>query len=59
MAAVILLIYLMQKRLSDRFTSVELSPTKVLSTGKKTSTLAGKLVLGVATAVALFPLFLL
>lgn len=56
MAAVILLTYLMQKRLSDRFTSVELSPTKVLSTGKKTSTLAGKLVLWAAAAVALFPL---
>ena len=46
----------MQKRLSDRFTSVELSPSKVLSAGKKTSTLAGKLVLWSAAAVALFPL---
>lgn len=56
MAAVILFTYLMQKRLSDRFTSVELSPTKVLSTGKKTSRLVGKLVLWAAAAVALFPL---
>lgn len=56
MAAVILLTYLMQKRLSDRFTSVELSPTKVLSSEKRTSTLAGKLVLWSAAAVALFPL---
>lgn len=56
MAAVILLTYLMQKQLSDRFTSVELSPTKMLSTGKKTNTLTGKLVLGAAAAVALFPL---
>lgn len=56
MAAVILLTYLMQKRLSDRFTSVELSPTKMLSAGKKTNTLTGKLVLWSAAAVALFPL---
>lgn len=56
MAAVILLTYLMQKRLSDRFTSVELSSTKVLSSEKRTSTLAGKLVLWSAAAVALFPL---
>ena len=56
MAAVILLTYLMQKRLSDRFTSVELSPTKMLSAGKKTNTLRGKLVLWSAAAVALFPL---
>ena len=56
MAVVILLTYLMQKRLSDRFTSVELSPTKVLSTGKKTSTLAGKLVLWSTAAMSLFPL---
>lgn len=56
MAAVILLTYLMQKQLSDRFTSVELSPTKMLSTGKKTSTLAGKLVLWSTAAMSLFPL---
>lgn len=56
MAAVILLTYLMQKRLSDRFTSVELSSTKVLSSEKRTSTLAGKLILWSAAAVALFPL---
>ncbi len=56
MAAVILLTYLMQKRLSDRFTSVELSSTKVLSSEKRISTLAGKLVLWSAAAVALFPL---
>ena len=56
MAAVILITYLMQKRLSDRFTSVELSSTKVLSSEKRTSTLAGKLVLWSAAAVALFPL---
>lgn len=56
MEAVILLTYLMQKQLSDRFTSVELSPTKMLSTGKKTSTLAGKLVLWSTAAMSLFPL---
>lgn len=56
MAAVILLTYLMQKRLSDRFTSVELSPTKVLVAGKKTGRLAGKMVLWVAVVAALFPL---
>lgn len=56
MAAVILLTYFLQKRLSDRFTSVELSPTKVLVAGKKTGRLAGKLVLWVAVVAALFPL---
>lgn len=56
MAAVILLTYFLQKRLSDRFTSVELSPTKVLVAGKKTGRLAGKMVLWVAVVAALFPL---
>ena len=56
MAAVILLTYLMQKQLSDRFTSVELSPTKVLVAGKKTGRLAGKMVLWTAAVAALFPL---
>lgn len=56
MAAVILLTYFLQKRMSDRFTSVELSPTKVLVAGKKTGRLAGKLVLWAAVAVSLFPL---
>lgn len=56
MAAVILLTYFLQKRMSDRFTSVELSPTKVLVAGKKTGRLAGKLVLWVAVVAALFPL---
>lgn len=56
MAAVILLTYFLQKRLSDRFTNVELSPTKVLVAGKKTGRLAGKMVLWTAAVAALFPL---
>lgn len=42
MAAVILLTYLMQKQLSDRFTSVELSPTKVLVAGKRQADWQGR-----------------
>ena len=56
MAVVILLTYFLQKRLSDRFTSVELSPTRVLFARKKTGTQAGKLVLWTAAVVAFFPL---
>lgn len=56
MAAVILLTYFMQKRLSDRFTSVELSPAKVVSIRKKPSDFVERLALWTAAAVALLPL---
>lgn len=56
MAAVILLTYFMQKRLSDRFTSVELLPAKVVSIRKKPSDFVERLALWVAAAVALLPL---
>ena len=56
MAAVILLTYFLQKRLSDRLTGVVLPATRVLVAGKKTGRSAGKMVLWVAVVAALFPL---